>query len=127
MSSSKKQSLIIIAIALIIIGVILAVFALSQPKVYVDSSSRALVSESQQDDVTEEKQTATEMNVNLPLNINTCTYEELLAIEDIGEARASAIIEYRDALGSYTAVEQIKDIEGIGESLYEKISPYLFV
>lgn len=126
MSSSKKQSLIIIAIALIIIGVILAVFALSQPKVYVDSS-HTLVSESQQDDVTEEKQTATEMNVNLPLNINTCTYEELLAIEDIGEARASAIIEYRDALGSYTAVEQIKDIEGIGESLYEKISPYLFV
>lgn len=126
MSSSKKQSLIIIAIALIIIGVILAVFALSQPKVYVDSS-RTLVSASQQDDVTEEKQTATEMNVNLPLNINTCTYEELLAIEDIGEARASAIIEYRDALGSYTAVEQIKNIEGIGESLYEKISPYLFV
>lgn len=126
MSSSKKQSLIIIAIALIIIGVILAVFALSQPKVYVDSN-RAVVSEFQQDDVTEEKQTATEINVNLPLNINTCTYEELLAIEDIGEARASAIIEYRDALGSYTAVEQIKDIEGIGESLYEKISPYLFV
>lgn len=126
MSSSKKQSLIIIAIALIIIGVILAVFALSQPKVYVDSN-RAVVSEFQQDDVTEEKQTATEINVNLPLNINTCTYEELLAIEDIGEARASAIIEYRDALGSYIAVEQIKDIEGIGESLYEKISPYLFV
>lgn len=126
MSKSKRQSLIIIAVALIIIGVILAVFALSQPKVYVDNNSVSS-SETQQGESSTENRTTTEMNVSLPLNINTCTYEELLSIEDIGAARASAIMEYRDVIGSYTAVEQIKDIEGIGDSLYEKISPYLYV
>lgn len=126
MSKSKRQSLIIIAVALIIIGVILAVFALSQPKVYVDNDITS-VSETQQDEITSDNQIENEMQVSLPLNINTCTYEELLSIEDIGEARASAIMEYRDVIGSYTAVEQIKDIEGIGDSLYEKISPYLYV
>lgn len=126
MSKSKRQSLIIIAVALIIIGVILAVFALSQPKVYVNNNSVSS-SETQQGESSTENRTTTEMNVSLPLNINTCTYEELLSIEDIGAARASAIMEYRDVIGSYTAVEQIKDIEGIGDSLYEKISPYLYV
>lgn len=126
MSKSKRQSLIIIAVALIMIGIILAVFSLSQPKVYVDSNGVS-ASETQHIAETSDNQPSGETNVNLPLNINTCTYEELLAIDDIGSARASAIIEYRDIIGSFTSVDQIKDIEGIGDSIYEKISPYLYV
>lgn len=126
MSQSRKQSLIVTALALIIIGVILAVFALSQPKVYIDNNA-ASAADAQNCETVSDAQTSSRLQVSLPLNINTCTYDELLAIDGIGAARASAILEYRDVLGSYTSVEQIKNIEGIGESLYEKISPYLFV
>lgn len=67
------------------------------------------------------------IDVHYPLNINTCTMEELVTIKGIGESRASAIIQYREYLGGYTSVEQIKNIKGIGDSLYEKVVSYLTV
>ena len=66
-------------------------------------------------------------NSSFPVNLNTCTAQELTAIDGIGDTRASAIIQYREYLGGYTSVEQIKEIKGIGDALYEKISPYLTV
>lgn len=62
-----------------------------------------------------------------PLNLNTCTIADLTTIKGIGETRADAIIQYRDYLGGYTSVEQIKDIKGFGDSLYEKVADYLTV
>ena len=37
------------------------------------------------------------------------------------------ILAYREQIGKYTSVEQIKDIRGIGDGLYVKIAPYLTV
>lgn len=68
-----------------------------------------------------------EVSVSYPLNLNTCTAEELMTISGIGEVKASDIIQYREYLGGYTSVEQIKNIKGIGDKIYEKISPYLTV
>ena len=60
-------------------------------------------------------------------NLNTCTASELTVLDGIGESRAAAIIQYREYLGGYTSVAQIKNIKGIGDKLYEKIAPYLTV
>ena len=62
-----------------------------------------------------------------PLNLNTCTVDELITIDGIGEAKASAIIEYREYIGGYSSVDEIKNIKGIGDVLFEKLSPYLCV
>lgn len=61
------------------------------------------------------------------INLNTCTADDLTAINGIGASRAEAIIQYREYLGGYTNVEQIKEIRGIGDKIYEKVSPYLTV
>ena len=50
-----------------------------------------------------------------------------MTIDNIGEARAGAIIAYRDYLGGYTSVEQLKDISGIGDAVYASIEPYVTV
>lgn len=143
MSNSKRQSLIMIGFGLIVLSAVFVYFSLSQPKVYIGETSSESASyqtdESYQksasgsenvfestaysDNITSDKN----INVTYPLNLNTCTLEELITIEGIGNSRASAILEYRDYLGGYTSVEQIKNIKGIGESLYEKVSPYLTV
>lgn len=151
MSDSKRQSIILTGVGLIIIGAIILGFALSQPKVAVSSlESDASVQSSQQtydnEDVSLQtksnlqnydesnysqsdsgNQNDQEASVSFPLNLNTCTAEELMTISGIGEVKASAIIEYREYLGGYTSVEQIKNIKGIGDKVYEKISPYLTV
>ena len=151
MSDSKRQSIILTGVGLIIIGAIILGFALSQPKVAVSSlESDASVQSSQQtydnEDVSLQtksnlqnydesnysqsdsgNQNDQEASVSYPLNLNTCTAEELMTISGIGEVKASAIIEYREYLCGYTSVEQIKNIKGIGDKVYEKISPYLTV
>lgn len=70
---------------------------------------------------------STEKPVNYPLNLNTATVQELMTINGIGETRASMIISYREHLGGYTSVDEIKNISGIGEGIYEQVSPYLTV
>ena len=64
-------------------------------------------------------------NKNTIVNINTCTLEELLSINGIGESKAKSIIEYRDNVGLFTSKEDIMKVSGIGNSLYDKIKDYI--
>jgi competence protein ComEA len=50
-----------------------------------------------------------------------------MTIDGLGEKRAGLIVAYRQQIGSYTDVSQIKNIKGIGDSIYEKVAPYLTV
>lgn len=75
----------------------------------------------------ETKTTAPAVSVQYPLNLNTCTAAELMTIDGIGEVRAAAIIAYREYLGAYTDIEQLKNIEGIGDGIFAKIEPYVTV
>ena len=148
MKSSKKQSLIIIGFGLIILSGIILYFSLSSPKVsIVDAVSNTAeqITEYKAENNTDYKANSglyevstavTQIqgnnenigsSIKYPLNLNTCSAEELMTIDGIGEVKASYILEYRDYLGGYTSVEQIKNIKGIGDSTYEKISPYLTV
>lgn len=141
--ASKRQSVIALGAGLIVVGIILLIFAFSSPRVSVNSFAESYSFENisslsanssistkysasvKQSSSAESRAQAT--NTSFPVNLNTCTAQELTAIDGIGDTRASAIIQYREYLGGYTSVEQIKEIKGIGDALYEKISPYLTV
>lgn len=126
MKNSKAQTITTIGIGFIIIGVMLLVYSLSQPKVVIrDTVSNEF--DTSQIITSESEETAEELEIAYPLNLNTCTYEELLTVEGIGESKATLILDYRDYLGGYTSVEQLKDINGISNNIYEKIAPYFTV
>ena len=59
------------------------------------------------------------------ININTATKEELQTINGIGESKASNIIKYREKNGNFKNIEEIKNVEGIGDTLYETIKVYI--
>lgn len=61
------------------------------------------------------------------ININTATSEELQALPGIGEAKAAAIISYREDNGSFSSIEDITNVSGIGESTFENIKDYITV
>lgn len=63
-------------------------------------------------------------NSNL-ININTATKEELQTINGIGESKANNIIKYREINGKFKTIEEIKNVEGIGDNLYETIKIYI--
>lgn len=55
------------------------------------------------------------------VNINTASEEELTAISGIGQKKARAIVEYRSQNGAFSSIDEIKNVNGIGDALYEKI------
>lgn len=65
-------------------------------------------------------------NDNKLLNINEATLEELQTINGVGESKAKAIIEYRKE-NKFEKIEDIKNVSGVGDSLFEKIKDYITV
>ena len=62
-----------------------------------------------------------------PININTATLEQLEALPGIGPAIAQRIIDYRAANGPFKSIEDIKQVKGIGDALFEKIKDSITV
>lgn len=61
------------------------------------------------------------------VNLNTADVDRLMALSGIGEARAKAIIAYRERHGGFQNIEDIMKIEGIKEKLFDKIKEQIEV
>ncbi|MEI7422404.1 MAG: helix-hairpin-helix domain-containing protein [Prolixibacteraceae bacterium] len=61
------------------------------------------------------------------VDINLADSIQLEALPGIGPALASRIIKYRKLLGGFYQVNQLKDIYGMNEEWWSKISPFLIV
>ena len=64
-------------------------------------------------------------NVNITknnkININTANVSELKQIIGIGESTANKIIDYRQNVGKFKKIEDIKEVKGIGDSKFESL------
>lgn len=58
---------------------------------------------------------------NNKININTANVSELKQIIGIGESTANKIIDYRQNVGKFKKIEDIKEVKGIGESKFESL------
>ena len=61
------------------------------------------------------------------ININTATYQELQVLHAIGSARATAIIRHREVRGGFNSIEEIMNVSGIGQSIFDGISDRITV
>lgn len=60
------------------------------------------------------------------ININEASAEELAAaMNGIGLKKAQSIVSYREQYGPFTAIEQLKEVPGIGSALVERNSARL--
>ena len=50
-----------------------------------------------------------------------------MTIPGIGEAKASAIVMYREKNVTFSSIEEVKKVEGIKEGVYEKMKEYIVV
>ena len=55
------------------------------------------------------------------VDINTATMEELMELPGIGEKKARAIVDYRNEYGPFLDITEIKEVDGIGDGIFEKI------
>lgn len=61
------------------------------------------------------------------ININTASAQELAMLDSIGKATAEKIVDYRKDFGAFVKIEEIMNIEGIGEKTFEKIKKHLII
>ncbi len=61
------------------------------------------------------------------INLNTAGAEQLTELPGIGTARAESIIEYRKNVGKFQSVEEIMNISGIGQAMFDKIKDRIMV
>lgn len=61
------------------------------------------------------------------ININSATQTELETIPGIGPSTALKIIEYRNENGKFYTIEDIKNVNGIGDSKFENIKNYITI
>lgn len=59
--------------------------------------------------------------VTFPIDLNAATEEELTALPGIGPVLARRILDYRGEFGAFTAVEELMNVEGIGEKRMDAI------
>ena len=64
---------------------------------------------------------------NAKINVNTATVEELSALKGIGEKKAYSIVEHRKETGPFDSIEDLKDVKGIGDKIFNKIKDLIEV
>ena len=65
--------------------------------------------------------------INGKININTASKEELMTLQGIGESKAKEIIKYRETNGNFNSIDEIKNINGIGDNLFASIKENITV
>ncbi len=66
------------------------------------------------------------INDSEKININTATKEELKSLNGIGESTANKIINYRNK-NKFIEIEDIMNVPGIGESKFDNIKDYICI
>jgi competence protein ComEA len=71
--------------------------------------------------VTTNTKTSTTSKTTGKISINKADQKTLMTLTGIGESKAKKIIEYRNANGPFTKLEDIKKVNGTGDAIFAKI------
>lgn len=91
---------------------------------YIENFSKEKNKEDNSDSVKDESMEASEGKL---IDINTASKEELMTLSGVGEAKATAIIEYREANGGFKDITDIMQVSGIKEGSYNKFKDKITV
>lgn len=128
--SKGKHELILIATALIILGALFAYANFSSPDLYASSTPTDkqpyVVTPSASTSSNGEVFNEYDVDAEYPykdyslVNINTADVEKLCTLSGIGEAKAKAIIEYRNENGKFYSVYDLENVSGISRKTIEE-------
>jgi competence protein ComEA len=62
-----------------------------------------------------------------PLNLNVATVADLQKLPGIGPALAARILDYRQKNGGFKKIEELMNVQGIGEQSFLKLKPLVVI
>ena len=81
----------------------------------------------EESELDQEELTGTGVDSGGRVNINKATVEELMTLPGIGENKANAIVEYRENSGYFSCIEDIMNIPGIKDGVFNNIKDCIVV
>ena len=127
----RRSTFILLIIILLVVGIR---FIVSEQNITIEEISTGL-EESTSDSVIFErgissalkkKEVRTYLQQKPLLNITTCDSASLEALPGIGPVLSVRIIKYRNLLGGYAKISQLKEVYGLSEETYDLISGRFF-
>ena len=67
------------------------------------------------------------VGITKKVNINTASATELDQLPKIGPVLSERIVTYRNTNGKFRSIEEIKNVDGIGEGIFNSIKDYIVV
>lgn len=61
------------------------------------------------------------------IDLNRATKEQLMTLPGVGETRAQAIIAYREAHGGFASIEELMEVSGIKQGVYDRLKEMIKV
>ncbi len=66
-----------------------------------------------------------EVDNETTVSLNNATKEQLMTLTGIGESKALQIIEYRETNGEFKTIDELMNVKGIGQAIFNKIKDRL--
>jgi competence protein ComEA len=88
------------------------------------STGNAVIIEKGQRLTIREMSNANKVALNIPININNISQDDLILIPGIGEKTALKIVQFRKKAGRFNKLEDLMNIPGIKEKKFAKIKKY---
>lgn len=95
-------------------------------EVVTDGTQLVIAAKGERSKAGEKKQKTDESDSN-KININLASKEDLMTLSGIGESKATQILSYRESNGKFSKIEDIMNISGIKEGVFNKIKDYITV
>ena len=74
-----------------------------------------------------EMNAAERLALEMPIDLNRATLEDLMLVSGIGERTAEKIVAYRNEVGPFKAVEDLKKVPGIKERKLSQLRKYFCI
>lgn len=96
------------------------------PELFEKLEPYILIPNNKQERETRNSQQVTAKQQQKKLELNSADSLQLLELKGIGPSYAKRILKYRSVLGGYVSVEQLKEVYGFTEELFDQVKPYVW-